>query len=175
MKPRGKLVFVILTLALLVSVIGWLIGHSLISPAQNVSAQDQPRGLLATPENLGYLGLTFTPVAVTDNLALSAITRDQAIEVALSNEPGLKAATDIASQLGLLRTVNDSGVTASDLAEGQLVWIITFFGVDTASSGPPGAPRYLSHEYHIVINALTGKYLMAFPLYEVTPKPPTTQ
>ena len=160
---------------LLVLVVGLLIGSSITSSTQVVTAQDKPRGLFATPENLSYIRLAFTPVIVTDMLAQSAIIRDKAIEAALSNEPGLNAATDIDSQLGLLGTLNDNLVTSSDLAEGKLVWVVTFFGVETASSGPPGAPRYISNEYHVIINAITGEYIMAFPLYDVTPKPPVTQ
>ena len=177
MKTHGKFItpILLLALAMLVMVIGWLIGQSMMPFTQNVSAQGKPRGLFATPENLRYVGLAFTPVEATENRAQAALTREKAIEAALSNEPGLKAATDVDARLGLLGPANDSLVISSDLAEGNLVWVVTFFGVETASSGPPGAPRYISNEYHVVINAFTGKYVMALPLYNVTPKPPFKQ
>jgi hypothetical protein len=53
-----------------------------------------------------------------------------------------------------------------------LVWIVTFEGIDTASSGPSQAPRYVSHEDNVVINAKTGGIVMAFPLADITPTNP---
>jgi hypothetical protein len=43
------------------------------------------------------------------------------------------------------------------------VWIVTFYSIETSSSGPPGASHYVSQQYNVVIDAKTGRYIMAFP------------
>ena len=53
-----------------------------------------------------------------------------------------------------------------------LVWLVTFDGIDSVSSGPPGAPRYTAHVYSVVIDAKSGAYIMAFPIFDITPSAP---
>jgi hypothetical protein len=53
-----------------------------------------------------------------------------------------------------------------------LAWIVSFEGIDTSSSGPSQAPKYVSHEFNVVINAKTGGYVMALQLFDITPTNP---
>jgi hypothetical protein len=153
----------------------WLLIEHMASRPHVVYSQEQKNYLAATPQNLKYLGLDFVPMQVSDSRARGAITSEQAIAAALKEEPGLKAATSVSSMLGVLNNLNlqqaaNQGVTIGpNLAAMGLVWIVTFEGVDTSSSGPSQAPRYVSHEYDVVIDAKTGAYIMAFPLYDITP------
>jgi hypothetical protein len=74
--------------------------------------------------------------------------------------------------LNLQQAVNQGVRVDPALANMGLVWIVSFEGIDTSSSGPSQAPKYVSHEYNVVINAKTGGYVMAFPLADITPASP---
>jgi hypothetical protein len=145
---------------------------------QGVSVQLLQKYLAATPQNLEYLGLSFTQVNVVDSQAQGAIGKNQAITAALKEEPGLKAATGVYAMLGFLNDSNlqqaaNQGVPVdSHLANMGLVWLITFNGIETSSSGPPGAPHATSNDLNVVIDAKTGNFVEAFPLFDVTPRAP---
>jgi hypothetical protein len=170
---------VIITGLLMVTLIalggGLWMAHMSNLTTRSVSAQAPQKYLAATPQNLESLGLSFTPVGPTESQAQGAIGKDQAIASALNEAPGLKAATSVSGMLGTLRDVNlqqaaNQGVPIdTQLADMGLVWLVTFNGIETSSSGPGGVPRYSSNEFNVVIDAKTGLFVMAFPLYDVTP------
>jgi hypothetical protein len=160
--------------------VGFLMAHLAAFATQGGSAQVLQKYLAATPQNLEYLGLSFTQVNVTDSQAQGAIGKDQAITAALNDEPGLKAATSVLAMLGLLtnpnlqQAVNQGVAIDPHLANMGLVWLLTFNGIETSSSGPAGAPHSTSNELNVVIDAKTGKFIEAFPLFDVTPKAPSS-
>jgi hypothetical protein len=147
---------------------------------QGDSTQLQQKYLAATPQNLEYLGLSFTQVNVTDSQAQGAIGKDQAITAALNEEPGLKAASSVSAMLGFMNNTNlqqaaNQGVSVDPhLANMGLVWLVTFNGIETSSSGPSGAPHAISNELNVVIDAKTGNSVEAFPLFDVTPRAPSS-
>ncbi len=155
---------------------GFLIWQMVSRPA--VDVQKQPPDLAATPQNLKYVGLEFVPISTSDPRAHGAMDGGQALAVALKGEPDLKKATRVTRMLGELHDLNLEGAAKAGLpvdpakADMGLVWIVTFEGIDTASSGPSGAPRIVAHEYNVVINARTGGTIMAFPLADITPTAP---
>jgi hypothetical protein len=173
----GVIISGILLVILMVGGIGFLIWHMTSTHASTV-VNEPSHDLAATPQNLEYLGLDFIPIPVSDPRAKGAIPSAQAVRAALEEEPGLKAATRVSSMLGLLHDLNlqqaaKQGMPIDpSLADMGLVWIVTFEGIDTASSGPNQAPKYLAHEYNVVINAKTGGSVMAFPLADITPTNP---
>jgi len=136
--------------------------------------------LAATPQNLEYLGLSFTQVNVNDRRPQGAIGKNQAIAAALNGEPGLKAATSVSAMLGFMSNTNlqqaaNQGVSVDPhLANMGLVWLVTFYGIETSSSGPSGARHSTSNELNVVIDAKTGIYIEAFPLFDVTPVAPSS-
>jgi hypothetical protein len=164
--------------ALVALVIGGLTEYKAASTIQSVSAEEAQKYLAATPQNLEYLGLNFTRVEVADIRAQGAITKEQAISLALKEEPNLKVAASISVLLGFLLDANlqqaeNQGIQIDPrLANMGLVWLVTFHGIETPSMGPSRSIRSISNEYNVVIDAMTGEYLMAFPLYDVTPSSP---
>ena len=160
--------------------VGFLMAHLAAFTTQGGSAQVLQKYLAATPQNLEYLGLSFTQVNVTDSQAQGAIGKDQAITAALNEDSGLKAATSVSAMLGFLNDSNlqqaaSQRVTVDPhLANMGLVWLVTFNGIETSSSGPPGAPHATSNEENVVIDAKTGNSVEAFPLFDVTPRAPSS-
>jgi hypothetical protein len=131
-----------------------------------------PPSLLATPGYLSCLGLHFVPVATTDPQAAPVISSEQAVSAVWQYQPSLKSATILDVSLGRLGNAPGSGTTTSVLAGTPLVWVVSFSGVVSVSSGPPGAVHHTSNEYSVVIDATSAKALVAFPLCNDT-LPPT--
>jgi hypothetical protein len=175
-KRKLGIILGLLLIILVVAGIGFLIWQMV--SRQAVFVPNQPPDLAATPQNLKYVGLQFDPISVSDPRAHGAIAGGQALAVALKGEPDLKKATRVTRMLGELHDLNLEGAAKAGLpvdpakADMGLVWIVTFEGIDTASSGPSGAPRIVAHEYNVVINAKIGGIIMAFPLADISPTAP---
>lgn len=161
------------SLILLFAYIGFLISGALVANAPGASAQQQTSSLIATPENLKYLGLTFTPVDPADKQAQGSVAKERAIAIALQEMPGLKTATGNDATLGLISNPNLQQISRageavdSRLAGPTLVWAVTFHGIDSVSSGPPGVPRHYAHDLVVVVDAKTSKYIVAFPISDL--------
>jgi hypothetical protein len=132
-----------------------------------------PASLLATPTYLDCLGYHFVPVATIDPSALAAISSEQAVSAAWQYEPALKSATIIDTSLGHLGNPANGGASGSAVAGASLVWVVSFSGVESVSSGPPGAPHHTANEYSVVIDAQSSQPLVAFPLCNIAPPNPT--
>lgn len=178
-KHKWNIIFKLLLVSLFILVTGLLIGHTLTTKTRNASAQMPQHYLAATPQNLEYIGLTFTQIGFADSQAQGAIKKDQAIAIASTQGTELKAATGVSAVLGFLSNMRlqraaGQGISVEPhLGDMGLVWLVTFHGVETSSMGPNQATRYVSTEYNVVIDAKAGRYVMAFPLYDVTPSVPT--
>jgi hypothetical protein len=178
-KYKMVIIIGLLIITLIVLGVGFLMAHLATFTTQGASTQVPQKYLAATPQNLEYLGLSFTQVNVTDSQAQGAIGKDQAITAALNEDSGLKAATSVSAMLGFLNDSNlqqaaSQRVTVDPhLANMGLVWLVTFNGIETSSSGPPGAPHATSNEVNVVIDAKTGNPVEAFPLFDVTPSAPS--
>jgi len=178
-KHKTVIIIGLLIVTIIALGVGFLMAHLAAFTTHSASAQVLQKYLAATPQNLEYLGLSFTQVNVTDSQAQGAIGKDQAITAALNEDSGLKAATSVSAMLGLLtnpnlqQAVNQGVAIDPHLANMGLVWLITFNGIETSSSGPPGAPHATSNELNVVIDAKTGNFVEAFPLFDVTPRAPS--
>ena len=179
-KHKMVIIIGLFTVTLIALGVGLLMAHLGAFTTQGASVQVPQKYLAATPQNLEYLGLSFTQVNIADSQAQGAIDKDQAIAAALNGEPDLKAATSVSAMLGLLtnpnlqQAVNQGVAIDPHLANMGLVWLLTFNGIETSSSGPAGAPHSTSNELNVVIDAKTGKFVEAFPLFDVTPKAPSS-
>jgi len=177
-EHKVAIIIGLLIVAVIALGIGLLMAH--LVTTHGASAQVEQKYLAATPQNLEALGLSFIQVNVSDNQAQGAIGKDQAITSAMNGEPDLKAATSVSAMLGLLtnpnlqQAVNQGVAIDPHLANMGLVWLLTFNGIETSSSGPAGAPHSTSNELNVVIDAKTGKFIEAFPLFDVTPKAPSS-
>jgi hypothetical protein len=164
-------------LFLLSAYIAFLISGALAAPAPSASAQQQTSSLIATPENLKELGMAFTPVDPADKQAQGSIAKDRAIAIALQEMPGLKNATGNDATLGLISNPNlqqasRAGANVdSRLAGPTLVWAMVFHGIESVSSGPPGATHRYAHDLVVVVDARTGNYFVAFPISGLTNTP----
>src|SRR5450759_4318253 len=113
------------------------------SPQASASSRaTPPPSLLATPGYLSCLGLHFVPVATTDPQAAPVISSEQALSAVWQYQPSLKSATILDVSLGRLGNAPGSGTTTSVLAGTPLVWVVSFSGVVSVSSGPPGAVHH---------------------------------
>ena len=122
--------------------------------------------MIATPQNLQALGMTFVPVDPTDPQATGTITKEHAVSAALKEQPGLIHATYYSARFGWL-----TSTTIPILAVKRLVWMVTYQGIETSSSGPPGVKHYVSHEHTMVMDAHDGHYIVSFPIFDLTPVP----
>jgi|GEM_PF-2094307 hypothetical protein len=164
-------------LFLLFAYIAFLISGALAAPAPSASAQQQTSSLIATPENLKYLGVAFTPVDPADKRAQGAIAKDRAIAIALQEMPRLKNATGNDATLGLINNPNLQQASRagadvdSRLAGPTLAWAMVFHGIESVSSGPPGAEHHYAYDLVVVVDARTGDYLVAFPISDLVKTP----
>ena len=164
-------------LFLLSAYIAFLISSTLVPPASSASAQRQTSSLIATPENLKYLGVAFTPVDPADKRAQGFIAKERAMTVILQVSPGLKNATGYDATLGFISNPNlqqasRAGANVdSRLAGPTLVWAIVFHGIESASMGPPGAEHHYAYDLVVVVDARTGDYLMSFPVSDLVKTP----
>jgi hypothetical protein len=122
-----------------------------------------------TPENLQFLDFHFTSIDPTDPRLKKAITQDQAVKSALEFEPLGKNATSISTQVGYF-----DNISAIDLQNKRLVWLVTYHGVDTVSSGPPGADHHVAHTLTVTVDAFQGVGIVSMTLAIVTPEPGQT-
>ena len=180
MRNHKVVIMIGLLIVILIALgVGFLMAHLAPFTTKGASAQLLQKNLAATPQNLEALGLRFIQVNVSNNQAQGAIGKDQAITAALHGEPDLKAATSVSAMLGLLtnpnlqQAVNQGVAIDPHLANMGLVWLVTFNGIETSSSGPIGAPHSTSNELNVVIDAKTGNFVEAFPLFDVTPRAPS--
>jgi hypothetical protein len=152
--------------------IGVIVGYNISNPSKEQVQAQPPLALTQERQaKLKALGLDFTPVdetSVASNQAQVFIPRQRAIDTArqgLSNT-GVRI---ISVALGNLSDAQMKGAQAAGIpvdparVDMGLVWIVTFDGIESISSGPPEAPRKVAHEYNVVIDARTGKHVMAFP------------
>ncbi|HQA29680.1 MAG TPA: hypothetical protein PLA02_10755 [Brevefilum fermentans] len=120
----------------------------------------------ATLENLQFIDFHFTPLDPNDSRLKNAISQDQAVLAALKFAPEGKKATSVTTQVGF-----SDGVMVMDLPKDRLVWLVTFHGVDSVSSGPPGSTHRVSHELTVAVDAYSGNAIVSFTLGIVTPQP----
>lgn len=145
---------------------GWVIGRYVFINTQSASAQaNQEKELIATPENLLYLGLNFKEMNMDDSQRTRLITKDQALTIAYEGEPNLKKIVRFSTRLGMIQSD-----TQEILRLVRPVWLITFHGIESVSLGPKEAAHYTSEEYTVVIDAQKGEFLLGFPLFDVTPQ-----
>jgi len=179
-KHKVVIIIGLLIVTLIALGVSLLMAHLGGFGTQGASDQGLQKYLAATPQNLEYLGLSFTQVNITDSHAQGAIGKNQAITAALNEEPGLKAASSVSAMLGFMsdsdlqQAANQGVAIDPHLANMGLVWLVTFNGIETSSSGPIGAPHSTSNELNVVIDAKTGKFVEAFPLFDVTPRAPSS-
>jgi hypothetical protein len=128
-------------------------GIGLANPTVSPNVHVLPNDDSINATRLQQSGLSFTradPVQVKPN-----ITREQAISEAWENVP-YKSGGELtaAADLGYI-----SGETMiSGLVPGRLVWFVGFAGpgIVEYSSGPPGVPHKIGHEYVSIIDATSG-------------------
>jgi len=86
------------------------------------------------------------------------ITREQAIAKAWGDGPKASGEVTAAADLGYI----GDGTMHSGLTPGRLVWFVGFTGpgIVEYSSGPPGAPHVIGHEYVSIVDATSGEVLM---------------
>ncbi len=151
--------------------IGGCVGQSSQSGNQ-AKATAPPLGINVsiTPENLQFLDFHFTSIDPADPRLNKAITEDQAVKSALEFEPLGKNATSISTQVGYFD--NNSVI---DLQNHRLVWLVTYHGVDTVSSGPPEAEHHVAHTLTVAIDALQGVGIVSMTLAVITPESGTSQ
>jgi hypothetical protein len=142
------------------------------SPPPTPASVTPPLSLLAAPGYLSCLGMRFDPVDTTDPSAVSVISSEQALSTAWRYMPDLKSANILDVSLGRMGNIAGSGVTATALAGDPLVWMVSFAGVQSVSSGPPGAAHHTANDFSVVIDAAGAQPMMAFPLC-LDARPPT--
>jgi hypothetical protein len=96
------------------------------------------------------------------------LSKEEAVAKAQESDAPVNEPTAIFAALGYLSdpTLEELAATGekvnSDLLTHPLVWIISYEGVEMPASGPPDSEHAIAHEYNVVIDAITGEYLMGF-------------
>jgi WD40 repeat protein len=168
MKSQKFLPFLVILIGFLILiVIGGCVSQGNLSDSKTETTRDLLSSHFgATPENLQFIDFHFTPLDSTDNRLKNAISQDQAVLAALQFESRGKTATSVTTQVGF-----SDGVMVMDLSKDRLVWLVTFHGVDTVSSGPPGSIHRVSHELTVAVDAYQGSGIVSMTLGIVSPQP----
>lgn len=159
-----KLAITILAITLLF-LGGWYFGNINSRNTQQVQAQYK-QGEVDTKALESLLNLTFVPANMKARDA--KMSMGDAVTRATKTQKRLQDATGVTAELGYLYSsnlanmANDGKKVDQNLAANQLVWIVSFQGIETVSSGPPGSNHHTAHEYNVVIDAATGEFVMGF-------------
>jgi hypothetical protein len=145
MKQRRIAIGVVL---LVIAGAAWIVGARL--------ARDQAAGRAPNYVVLRLVDFPFTPIEANDPRLGKAISRQQALAAALAHDPGGKLASAVTVQAGF-----SDGVAVHDLPPDRLVWLVTFHGVDSLSSGPPESVHRVSHELSVAVDAYQGSAIVS--------------
>jgi hypothetical protein len=166
------------SLSFSLSVVAWLLIFAVSGCVSQGNPAAQPEAtspgtplpqLSVTPENLQFYDFQFTPLNPNDSRLEKVISQDQAVSAALQFEARGQKATFVTTQVGF-----SDGATLLDLANERLVWLVTFHGVDSPSSGPPESTHQVSHELTVVVDAHTGERIVSFTMGARPPEPDRT-
>ncbi len=127
----------------------------------------------ATPDNIldiqaikSRLDMVFIPAEPFD-MKKAKVSKEKAIAKAQEVDAPLTEPTGIFAELGYLSDPTLDAMAAKGekvhpaLLTHPLVWIVSYEGVNMPSNGPPGE-HHIAHEYNVVIDAMTGEYIMGF-------------
>ena len=161
-------------LGLFLSVSLGYFGGRLIKGEGYPAAQFTSPGGNGLAQGLAREGWVFTAVdpnqPQASGIPQPVVARQTAIEAANASFPGLQTSPDltgIEANLGRLSSSSlqqaaRSGVRADPtFLEPRPVWIVTYAGIREVSSGPPGSNHSYSNEVDVIIDAMSGDYLMA--------------
>ncbi len=151
--------------AVLLFVFGWFLSQSALQKAEAI--QPTPTPAQGVDANLlqKRFGRVFVPAEAT---VQPPVTREQALASAYQLTPGLKTATGVnytlgyLSDPGLIRAAQRGEKVDWRMADSGLVWILSFQGIQSVSSGPPEVKHSVSNELNVVISATTGEELYQF-------------
>ena len=175
---RFKWLFLVFAVVIFAAA-GWVLGRISSRNLQAMPVQAQGIGSVDTKLLQDRLNFTFVPVDPAATANQVSVSEKDAIAVAESEQEGrLKAATSVTAELGYL---TDTGLEAAasdpglqtDIQKGpvqvdtrllgkQLVWVISFEGIDTVSNGPAESKHGVAHEFNSVIDANTGEFIIGF-------------
>jgi hypothetical protein len=108
----------------------------------------------------GETALSFLPVDPAE-VEIDILSKEEAIIAAQMDDASTRQATCVAAELG---TLHNTDREALSNVHGQLVWYLGYEGIISYASGEPGVsypPPGVSHEYYIVIDAVTGERLFS--------------
>jgi hypothetical protein len=136
------------------------------TPQVTIQAQPTSQSVIDTQAIESRLGLVFVPATASDT-SRAKVSKEGAITKARESAP-VQQATSVSAELGYLNDPTLEEMFARGekvdptLLSHPLVWIVSFQGLELPSSGPPGSTHRFAHEYNVVIDAMTGNYLMGF-------------
>lgn len=135
-------------------------------------ANTSPSGInvSVSPENLQFVDFHFTSIDTNDPRYRKVVTQNQAVKAALEFEPIGKNASSISTQVGYF-----DHISVTDLQDQRLVWLVTYHGVDTVSSGPPGSDHHVTHTLTVAVDAFKGVGIVSMTLAIMTPEPEASQ
>ncbi len=167
MKSQNFVTFLVILMGCMITI---TVGGCASQGNQSGSQTETTPGLasthvVATTENLQFIDFHFTHLDLNDSRLKNTISQDQAVLVALKFAPEGKKATSVTTQVGF-----SDGVMVMDLSKDRLVWLVTFHGVDSVSSGPPGSTHRVSHELTVAVDAYQGNAIVSMTLGIVTPQ-----
>ncbi len=162
---RKKLLLAVTVFAILLSV-SCTTFDAKPTPQVTIQAQPTNQSAIDTQALESRLGLVFVPATASDT-ARAKVSKEDAITKARESAP-FQQATSVSAELGYLNAPTLEEMSARGekvdptLLSRPLVWIISFEGLELPSSGPPGSIHRFAHEYNVVIDAMTGNYVMGF-------------
>lgn len=137
-----------------------------LTPQVTIQAQPTSQSVIDTQAIASRLGLVFVSAASSD-IARAKVSKQDAIVQARGSAP-VRQATSVNTELGYLSNPTLEQMAARGekvdptLLSHPLVWSASFQGLELPSSGLPGSTHRFAHEYNVVIDAITGDYLMGF-------------
>lgn len=110
-------------------------------------------------------GIILVPVDLAQ-LDIAIVSAEEAIAEAQGQKGKTREASRVTADLGFLGNASESGQTHSDLQETPLVWLLNFEGVKSYNScePAPGCVTYVSDEYVVIIDAVSGQWIMGLTM-----------
>lgn len=172
---KRKFSLVLITTVSVLFGVGLILGRNYASNLLTVLAQPAMPDAKQLQEDLAKENWTFNPVdpshPETSGVTERILSRDEAIDAArkqLENSQPIPGITGVGASLGQLsksllsQSAQLGEKVDSTFTNPRLVWIVTFAGLRSRSAGPPDMAPKEANELNVVIDAVTGEYLMSF-------------
>jgi len=168
----SRFIFVVVGFLLTIAV-GFIVGRAIAGTSTPAQAQPNPPDSSILTQDLAQEGWLFNPVSTgsSPQPGVALLTKDQAIAKANNIFPDFQKSPDLTGISANIGELSNSRMQQSaqrgekvnnTFLKPKLVWIVSYEGIKMPSAGPAGSNISMSTEMNVVIDAVSGDYLMDY-------------